>query len=104
MLPVTARGVVRRCGCLLGSLLVGGRSSRRPRSRAAGAGVVTEQHRHGLATQAHATDQEEEDQGIGAMLKRVVASRHSAKSFDASRGEVPEHVLADVLAMTLVRS
>ena len=37
------------------------------------------------------------------MLKRVVASRHSAKAFDTGRCEVPEAVLAEVLAMTLVR-
>lgn len=37
------------------------------------------------------------------MLKRVMASRHSAKAFDTGRCEVPEPVLAEVLAMTLVR-
>lgn len=37
------------------------------------------------------------------MLKRVVASRHSAKAFDTARCEVPEAVLAEVLAVTLVR-
>ena len=67
--------------------------------------------RRGLATRAQraGAGAEEDEQDVaaagaaGEMLKRVVASRHSAKAFDTARCEVPEAVLAEVLAMTLVR-
>ena len=88
-------------------------SSRSSRGAAAGAAAAHQQARRGLGTRAQRVAAPEEEgeeepaaaanEAAGEMLKRVVASRHSAKAFDAARGEVPEAALAAVLAMTLVR-
>jgi hypothetical protein len=98
-MPTTAAA---RCGCRR-PLLEGPPILQRRGQATAAAGS-----RAAKAEEEDAEEEEEEHSGpaceeAGELLKRVVASRHSAKTFDTSRSVVPDKVLADVLAMTLVR-
>lgn len=92
-----------RCGCSNPGLLALDRIPRRPQRPILRKGPA----RQGMATRAPEPEAEEQHSQqpseAGELLKRLVASRHSAKAFDTGRCEVPEPVLAEVLAMTLVR-
>lgn len=107
LLPIV-RPAAASCGCRLSNSIEIARSSSRrapPLQQQQPHPIVPSSGtKRGLATRQPEPEQEEgDDRAVGEMLKRVMASRHSAKAFDTGRCEVPEPVLAEVLAMTLVR-